>query len=75
MLSFLQKYSWEHLLFILTSSVGILLFSFNILEAPSTIDELNAIERSNFNSLAALFKYSISTASHPPLIQVFYIIG
>ena len=71
MLSFLQKYSWEQLLFVLISSIGILLFSFNILEVPLTIDELNAIERSNFNSLADLFKFSIASDSHPPFIQIF----
>jgi hypothetical protein len=71
MFTFLQKYSWEQVLFFLIAILGILLFSFNILEVPLTIDELNAIERSNFNSLSDLFNDSISTDSHPPLIQIF----
>jgi hypothetical protein len=71
MFTFLQKYSWEQALFVLIATIGILLFSYNILEVPLSIDELNAIERSNFNSLSDVFKYSIPTDSHPPLLQIF----
>ena len=71
MFSFSLKYSWEQVLFAFIACVGIVLFSWNIIDAPLTVDELNAIERSNFNSIFDVFKYSIPTDSHPPLIQIF----
>lgn len=68
--SFFKKISWEQYSYYLISLIGILLFSYNITETALNPDELSAIERSNFNSLSDLFKYSISTDSHPPLIQI-----
>ena len=68
--SFLQKFNKEQFTYYLIFLIGILLFSYNIFETSLNPDELSAIERSNFSSLSDLFKFSISTDSHPPLIQI-----
>ena len=69
--SFLQKISLEQILYFFVTLIGVILFSYNIDSAALSTDELSAVERSNFNSISDIFKYSISTDSHPPLIQLF----
>jgi len=71
MISFLRKFSTDQLLFFIISIIGIVLFSYQIHLAPLTTDELSAINRGNYNTLSEVFKYSISTDSHPPFSQLF----
>lgn len=70
MLTFLKKISTEQFLFIAISLIGIILFSYKITSAPLTADELSAVNRGNYNTLSEVFKYSISTDSHPPFSQI-----
>lgn len=70
MLTFLRKISTEQFLFFAISLIGIILFSYQITSAPLTADELSAVNRGNYDTLDEVFKYSISTDSHPPFSQI-----